>query len=169
MTCWCGAHRTNGQTGASHCECDHGWNGSADSCTPDCADGCATCTGPEIDQCLSCSYGHALNPNCKSECIPCEKEELYNDGFDCAAAAEPRPVTGSCMCESNQWYDSEAMMCRNCKENCLECSADGSCDLCAADYMFLLKLNCCYDICATGTWEDNLGQCDGNCGVIADF
>lgn len=169
LTCWCGAHRTNGQTAASHCECDHGWNGSADSCMPDCADGCATCTGPETDQCLSCAHGHALNPNCKNECIPCEKEELYNADFDCATAAEPRPVTGSCMCEPNQWYDTAAMMCRDCKANCLECNDDGSCNLCDADYMFVKDLNCCYDTCATGTFENTLGTCAGDCGIIADF
>jgi len=73
------------------------------------------------------------------------------------------------MCETNQWYDSDAMMCRNCKEHCLECSADGSCDLCEADYMFVSKLNCCYDICATGTFENTLGSCEGQCGKLADF
>jgi len=35
--------------------------------------------------------------------------------------------------------------------------------------MFVAKLNCCYDICATGFFETTLGQCDGNCGVVADF
>lgn len=31
------------------------------------------------------------------------------------------------------------------------------------------KLHCCYDICATGFFETTLGECHGECGVVADF
>jgi hypothetical protein len=110
-----------------------------------------------------------LKDKCTGECHPCDETMEYDPTFDCAVAGEPHFVTGSCMCEYNQWYDMSMERCEDCKAFCQECSDDGTCLKCEEGYMFLKGYNCCYDTCATGLWEITPGNCDGHLGIVADF
>ncbi|KAM9823350.1 proprotein convertase subtilisin/kexin type 5-like [Syngnathus typhle] len=122
----------------------------ADNCAADCPSGyfpseqqrecvrchadCASCDGPDHDDCNTCRNAKARRYN--GECLP--------------------------QCPSDTYYETTDGECRDCDRSCLTCSGNkpSACLSCGSEHRLDAKGHCVwYSQCSPHTYKDDKGQC----------
>ena len=157
---------------------DDTYEGTDNECFP-CSPNCRTCSVTS-DNCESCPPGLKLSKGeCKSECperttevndicVPCSDPRcLYckpGDPNDCTTPGNGTVLkcneTGRCetddKCLDTQFVN-ENKRCVDCKEHCIRCQNEKTCDRCDSDYY--LKNDECVPNCGSGFIEGHDGKC----------
>ncbi|CAG8475724.1 4639_t:CDS:10 [Diversispora eburnea] len=139
-----------------------------------CSPNCATCDGPLINQCLSCSdpSQFSLNGSCSAEpcpssyvtqnntCVKCHPDclECSGPGMDqCTKCPLNRPILtekGQCVesCPIGKFEDSTTGKCQACDSSCSSCFGSKS-DQClgCSDISKFLQNGSCDNECPSGT------------------
>ncbi|KAJ8413952.1 hypothetical protein AAFF_G00065500 [Aldrovandia affinis] len=99
-----------------------------------CRSACATCDGPDEDDCDSCTDERAVRYN--GECLP--------------------------KCPSNTYTDTYTMECRDCDRSCLTCSGPhvAACLTCREDMRKDIHGHCIFQTeCSLRSYKDQQGEC----------
>uniref|UniRef100_A0A671VLW9 Proprotein convertase subtilisin/kexin type 5b n=1 Tax=Sparus aurata TaxID=8175 RepID=A0A671VLW9_SPAAU len=146
----CPAHCKDCNQGGLCKKCDQYYFLHEDKCLDDCPDGyfaseqqrecvrchadCASCDGPDFDDCHVCSNPKAVRYN--GECLP--------------------------ECPSDTYYDKTTNECRDCDKSCLTCSGHepSSCSSCGTDRLLDASGHCVfYSECSLRSYKDKNGEC----------
>ncbi len=88
---------------------------------------CITCSSPTV--CLTCDVGWVISSG------SCQCDTVANNLLYCQTCTNPTTCTA---CVSNQYFlktaDTKCYPCSNFDVNCVECSAENVCTLCATTY-----------------------------------
>ncbi|KAM8760711.1 proprotein convertase subtilisin/kexin type 5-like [Acanthopagrus schlegelii] len=146
----CPAHCRDCNQGGLCKKCDQYYFLHEDECLDDCPDGyfaseqqqecvrchadCASCDGPDFDDCDVCRNPKAVRYN--GECLP--------------------------KCPSYTYYDKTTNECRDCDKSCLTCSGHepSSCLSCGTDRLLDASGHCVwYSECSLRSYKDKNGEC----------
>ncbi|CAD8079131.1 unnamed protein product [Paramecium sonneborni] len=126
------------------------------ACQP-CISPCIYCS--TIDICDLCSDGYFLDTT--FQCQPCLKPCLtcINTQSSCLSCIDSTMTqsNGSCICASNQFYDSLTSICKNCHPTCTSCSNPDNCCSTILYSQFNISTNTCE--CQNGYYQLSLNTC----------
>ena len=149
----------------------------------DCFLGCATCVGPDYNQCLSCAVTFSWLADrqicqaaaCTQSCSTCYGEGAYQC-LTCKAHASKLPGTDVCSCDTFYLFDQASGNCLytgTCAPTCATCSGpfENQCLACGANSALNSDTKC---VCATDyTWNavsgscTYTGVCEATCGTCS--
>eukprot|EP00386_Alphamonas_edax_P013235 GDKI01040936.1.p1 GENE.GDKI01040936.1~~GDKI01040936.1.p1 ORF type:complete len:639 (+),score=183.78 GDKI01040936.1:91-2007(+) len=168
ITCYPGFHLSHaGPTcisctdGSEHCA-DNEFCADNGACT-DCHPSCATCSGIQETQCLTCPDGSTLAHD--GTCVPCEpacKSCMAGNPGACTECADPLLHLGvdthecvECLdnshCNQGSMCNTTKRVCEACTAPCAKCSeAVDKCDACVAGMQLDVKRHKCTTCSETG-------------------
>ena len=136
-----------------------------------CHESCATCIGPEPDQCLSCQPHRVfLEQTCMDSC-PDGQVLVDNGCINCDSTCKTcvGVTDADCMsCNHGDYLDDHACvsscrhgtyiddtLCLSCPSGCLSCSNSTHCNECDQRYVLYDPSNMCLTNCPTGYYKVN--------------
>ncbi|EAR90502.2 zinc finger lsd1 subclass family protein (macronuclear) [Tetrahymena thermophila SB210] len=181
-------YQASSSTCESSCNANQYKNDTNQSCSP-CPSNCATCSGPNNNNCLSCSgnlffYQNQCIPNCpdgffndntNNTCSPCDSTcftcngSKQNNCLSCQNKRYFNPLSNQCVytCNSNQYPDQTSNQCKSCDTSCLTCNGPTSqfCTSCING--LFLENNQCVQKCSQNYYvQPNTNicqQCHNSC------
>lgn len=141
----------------------------------ECHESCLTCSGPEPDQCLSCSSNRIFNPanrvcvdscpdgkvlveDSQDTCIDCSSDCLTCTGVtdsDCLSCKDTALYLDdhSCVTSCRSGTFAKNGFCLSCPSGCTQCTNSTHCDKCSSNYVLHSRSNKCLTNCPAGFHE----------------
>ncbi|EAS04209.2 zinc finger lsd1 subclass family protein, partial (macronuclear) [Tetrahymena thermophila SB210] len=184
-------YQKGSKTCSDTCQLNQFKNTSNQECTS-CHTTCASCSGPQNNQCLSCSgalflfenqcipdcpenyFKNTLNNQCTlchANCLTCNGSGS-NNCLSCSPSSLLDLSSHQCVseCSSNQYSDTILNQCKQCDSTCLTCDGSGinSCLSCLGPNLFYqADSKSCVTICRPNQFQDAINQlcssCDPSC------
>ncbi|EAR90495.3 zinc finger lsd1 subclass family protein (macronuclear) [Tetrahymena thermophila SB210] len=181
-------YQASSSTCVSSCNTDQYKNTINQTCSQ-CNSICATCSGPNNNNCSSCTgnsflYQNQCIPNCpngyfnntnNNTCTPCDSScytcngNAPNNCLSCQLQRYFNPVSNQCVytCNSNQYPDPTSIQCKSCDSKCLTCNGPSATQCTSCGNGLYLENNQCVQQCSQSYYvKPNTNicqQCDSSC------
>ncbi|EAR90494.3 zinc finger lsd1 subclass family protein (macronuclear) [Tetrahymena thermophila SB210] len=185
-------YQESSSTCVSICNTDQYQNTSTQICSS-CNSECATCSGPNNNNCLSCSgnvflYQNQCIPNCpngyfnninNNTCTPCDSScftcngSALNNCLSCQLQRYFNPISNECVytCNSNQYPDPNSVQCKPCDQKCMTCNGPSATQCTSCVNGLFLENNQCVQQCSQSYFvQQNTNicqQCDSSCLICS--